>query len=311
MIFLALVGSAPSAIMFAAAVLLISALAGQPWLWRQTDSDFASAVRNYNLVAIKIFLNELPNVDAPIRYSHPRILNSRELQLPPLAIALVHGDKGVVQNLIEAGSDPARALRQLPLETASALLAYAIEMQNPTSVTYLTKYRVDRHHVIAVTLAQGRAELTPLEYAAYIGDRWTIEALLEGADQSILERGLDYLVRNRRDRGVSLILTTPSNDSRPAMRRPPLHRGVDVRRGSGCDRGERALPLRRWRTMASILAPARRSRRSAARSKPIGLTVSRSSLQGRAWNAECRLCERNITAQPRCSSRQEQHGLHA
>src|SRR5262245_47290075 len=205
-IFLALVGSAPAVILFASAALLITALAGHPWLWRPTDTDLASAVRNYNPVGVKVFLKGATAVDAPIPFSHPQILNGRELQLPPLAIAMAHGDKDIVQALVAAGSDPAKALGQLPLETASALLAYAIEKQKPVSAAYLTKYRVDQRQAIPVTLRQGNAELTPLEFAAYIGDRWTIEALLETADRSVLERALEYAVRTKRDRAVMLIL---------------------------------------------------------------------------------------------------------
>lgn len=152
--FFALVGAAPIALALGAAVLLLAAMSGRHVMWQPTDADLVSAIRHQSPVAIKVFVEALPSVDTPIPFSHPRILNSRRLELAPLAIALAYGHAYAVQVLLEAGSDPAKALGRMSRETASALLAYAIETQNVLAIEYLTTYRAD-----------ARTNVTPAEQA--------------------------------------------------------------------------------------------------------------------------------------------------
>jgi hypothetical protein len=139
--FLALVGAAPLAVALGAVILLSSALAGHHILWRSTDADLPSAIRNHSEVAVKLFIEALPDIDAPIPYSNPRILNARPLLLAPLVIALVHDQEDVVRVLRNAGSDPAKALGRMSPEIAAALLRYAADANNALAFEYLTQYR--------------------------------------------------------------------------------------------------------------------------------------------------------------------------
>jgi hypothetical protein len=141
--FFALVGAAPIALALGAAVLLLNAMGGRHVMWQSTDADLVSAIRHQSPVAIKVFVEALPSVDTPIPFSHPRILNSTRLELAPLAIALAYGHASAVQILREAGSDPAKALGQMPDEAADGLLHYARETRNALAIEYLTKYRVE------------------------------------------------------------------------------------------------------------------------------------------------------------------------
>jgi hypothetical protein len=142
-VFFALVGTPLVALALAAATLLVGAMSGRRPLWEATDANLVSAIQNQNPVAVKVFVEALPSVDTPVPFSHPRILNSRQLELAPLAIALLQGHEYMVQILGRAGSDPATALQQMPPETAAAVLGYAKETQNSLAIEYLTKYRAD------------------------------------------------------------------------------------------------------------------------------------------------------------------------
>lgn len=205
-IFLGVAGATPIAIILLAVALLVSAAIGRDFVWRQTEFDLGTAIANGNPLAIKLFAPGSANIDTPIPYSHPRILASKPMQLPPIAIALVHDRTDVVRQFLDAGSDPATALSNLPLETASALLAYAIERQAVLAATYLVKHRLDPHRVLTVDLRTGRTELIPLEMAIYYGDVRTVEALLDVADAPIIERGLMYAVRTEHNGALNLIL---------------------------------------------------------------------------------------------------------
>jgi hypothetical protein len=68
------------------------------------------------------------------------------------------------------------------------------------------KYRADPHGALAVTLRDGRFELTPLELAAYHGDRWTIEAIMDIADKGAIERALKFAIENKHARSARFIL---------------------------------------------------------------------------------------------------------
>jgi hypothetical protein len=46
----------------------------------------------------------------------------------------------MVDVLRDAGSDPAKALGQMPTDTAAALLRYARETENALAIDYLTRY---------------------------------------------------------------------------------------------------------------------------------------------------------------------------
>jgi hypothetical protein len=141
--FLALVGAAPAALALAASILLLGAMAGRHPMWQPTEADLVSAIRNQNPVATRVYGEALPSIDAPVPFSHPRILDARELALPPLAVALVAGHAYMVETLREGGSDPAQAIGRLSPEVAAALLGYATETQNALAIEYLTKYRAD------------------------------------------------------------------------------------------------------------------------------------------------------------------------
>jgi hypothetical protein len=141
--FFVLVGAAPIATALAAATLVVGAIGGHHVMWRATDADLVSAIRNHSPVAVKVFVEALPSIDTPVPFSHPRILNSRQLEVAPLVIALVQGHEDIVEILRKAGSDPVKALGQMPRETASALLAYAIETRNAVAIEYLTTYRIN------------------------------------------------------------------------------------------------------------------------------------------------------------------------
>jgi hypothetical protein len=143
LVFFACVGAAPIAVGTGAAFLLLVAMNGGRPLWRPTEEGLISAIRNDSPVAVKVYVESLPSMDTPVPFSHPRILSGRQLDLAPLAIALVHGRQYIVEILRETGSDPAKALGQLPPETAAALLDYAVETQNAMAIEYLTKYRAD------------------------------------------------------------------------------------------------------------------------------------------------------------------------
>lgn len=149
-IFFALVGGPPVALALGAAMLLFGAMSGRHLMWQPTDADLVSAIRNQSAVAAKVFVEALPSVDSPVPFSHPHLLNSRQLELAPLVIALLQGHEFMVQILQRAGSDPAKALGQMSSETASALRGYAIKTQNSLAIEYLTKYRDDARGAPAV-----------------------------------------------------------------------------------------------------------------------------------------------------------------
>jgi hypothetical protein len=141
--FFALTGAAPAAVAFGAAFLLLGAMTGRHVLWQATDADLASAIRADSAVAVEVFVEALPDIDTPIAFSHPRILDSRPLELAPLAIALMHNHSYIVKVLRDAGSDPATALSRISPETAAALRNYAIDTKNSLAIEYLTKFRTD------------------------------------------------------------------------------------------------------------------------------------------------------------------------
>jgi hypothetical protein len=140
-VFFALVGAPPIALASAAAILMTSAMSGRHIVWQATDANLVAAIEHHSPVAMKVFVETLPSVDTPVPFSHSRLLNSKQVELPPLVIALLHGDRHLVELLRRTGSDPAKALGQVPRETASALLAWAVEMQNHLAIEYLTTYR--------------------------------------------------------------------------------------------------------------------------------------------------------------------------
>lgn len=141
-VFLALVGIPLIAVALGAAMLLVGAMSGHNLMWRATEANLVSAIQNQNPVAVKVFVEALPTVDTPVPFSHPRMLNFRQLELAPLAIALLQEHTFMVEILLRAGSDPAKALGQMSAETTAALLDYAIETRNSTAVEYLKKYRI-------------------------------------------------------------------------------------------------------------------------------------------------------------------------
>jgi hypothetical protein len=141
--FFAVVGAPPIALAVGAAIMMFGAMSGRHLMWRATDHNLVSAIQNQNPIAVKVFVEALPSIDTPVPFSHPRILNFQQMELAPLAIALLQDHGYVVEVLRESGSDPAKALGQIPAETAAALLRYATETHNTLAVDYLTKYRVD------------------------------------------------------------------------------------------------------------------------------------------------------------------------
>jgi hypothetical protein len=136
-VFFALVGAPPIALASAAAILMTSAMSGRHIVWQATDANLVAAIEHHSPVAMRVFFEALPSVDMPVPFSHRA---SKQVELPPLVIALLHGDRHLVELLRRTGSDPAKALGQVSRETASALLAWAVEMQNHPAIEYLTTY---------------------------------------------------------------------------------------------------------------------------------------------------------------------------
>jgi hypothetical protein len=145
-VFFTLVGAPLVALAAGAAILVVGVLSGRHWMWQPTETDLVTAIRHQSPVATKVFVEALPSIDTPVPFSHPRILNFRQLELAPLAIALLQEHRYMVDILLAAGSDPAKALSALAPETAAALLSYAKETGNALAVEYLTKYRGDPAH---------------------------------------------------------------------------------------------------------------------------------------------------------------------
>jgi hypothetical protein len=139
-VFFAVVGAPLIALALGAAALLLAAMGGRHVMWQATDRDLVAAIQHQNPVAVKVFVETLPSVDTPVRFTHPRIANARPIEVAPLAIALLQGHRYMVDVLHDAGSDPAKALGQMPADTAAALLRYARETQNALAIEYLTKY---------------------------------------------------------------------------------------------------------------------------------------------------------------------------
>ena len=139
-VFLAVVGTPLIALALGAAMLLLGAMGGRHVMWQATDRNLVAAIQNQNPVAVKVFVETLPSIDTPVPFAHPRILSARQIELAPLAIALLQGHRYVVDILLEAGSEPAKALGQMPADTAAALLRYARETQNALAIEYLTRY---------------------------------------------------------------------------------------------------------------------------------------------------------------------------
>jgi len=142
-VFFAVVGAPLIALAVGAAILVLGAMSGRHFMWQATDQNLVSAIQNQSPVAVKVFVEALPSIDTPVPFAHPRISNFRQMELAPLAIALLQDHGYIVDVLRESGSDPAKALGQMPAETAAALLRYATETHNTLAIDYFTKYRVD------------------------------------------------------------------------------------------------------------------------------------------------------------------------
>jgi hypothetical protein len=139
-VFFAVVAAPLIALALAAAILVLAASGGRHVMWQATDRNLVAAIHKQNPVAVKVLAEALPSIDSPIPFSHPGILGARQIEIAPLAIALLQGHRYMVDVLREAGSDPAKALGQLPADTAAALLRYARETQNALAIEYLTEY---------------------------------------------------------------------------------------------------------------------------------------------------------------------------